>query len=170
MAEKNRDDWVRESAAYIRQMQERAAVFAGHDDKRTISARDELAGRLEQALGFARKLSRALEPIDRQIQLEGLPHDFSYAEDLLQRARADAIDLKVRIELAAKQGMPSGTKRKDFHISAVRLAHAFEPGSGARQLAKDIIREAGLDPDYSDASLSNWLNEVRQEQSASDTK
>lgn len=170
MAEKTRDDWVRESAAYIRRQQEQATVFAGRDDEGAISAKEELAGRLEQALGFARKLSRALEPIERQIQLEGLPHDFSYAEDLLQRAWADAQNLQVRLWLAAKQGLPSGTKRKDFHISAVRLALAFDPGPGARQLAKDIIREAGLDPEYSDASLSNWLKAVRQEQSAPDTK
>ncbi|MCL1488437.1 MULTISPECIES: hypothetical protein [unclassified Marinobacter] len=162
MSELDRKKWVIDAAEYLHEKRRRDELADGRQllPGEAQNKREELKGKLETALRKSDALVKALEPLHRELQL-GLDQ-FGSMADRINEAWNSALQAQTECRIALTDTLPAArTREMKLHQAAVRLAVAYEPGTGASSLAREIMTEAGLD-EPGQSTLTRWIEEARQ--------
>ena len=163
MTRPDREGWIKESVAYIREKATRDAFAEGRQllPGQAQTKREELREKLETALRRADATIEALGPLHRELQL-GLDQ-FGEMADRISEAWNCALNVQAECAMALNDTLPPArTREMELHQTAVRLAVAYDPGPGARSLALEVMAAAGL-IEPGQATLTRWLKEARQQ-------
>ncbi|MFO7582919.1 hypothetical protein [Guyparkeria sp.] len=160
-----RADWIKESAAYIKEKQRRDDWMTGRDldSEQGLTLRDEMKSRLEDAERKADALLQDMIRLRRETVLGRAGIVFGEIQARIHAAHKHTVAAKGEIRRALRECVPAPrTREKVAHRSAVRLAVGYDAGPNARSMALEIMEKAGLEPP-SHAALTAWLKEAREE-------
>jgi len=159
MTDDLQQDWIKRSALYLRQLEWRDDFFDGRllSEGQAQTLREEVKQSLVSAYQRAKAVENELRPIICKIKDSGL----LTIQRPLREAWNSAVQTSVSCALALEQLPGPRTREKRYHLAAARLAVAMDQSESAREITRRIIREAGLDENYSEASLTNWLRKAR---------
>lgn len=163
MTQTSADEWIKESAEYIKQKKARDAYFEGRElkDGQELTLRDEIKEQLKDIIKKAEALHTALMPLRCKVDLHDIP--FHSLQAHILKAWDGTLNALVESRIALQESIPlPRTREKPYHQTAVRLAVSFNSGPGAREMAKLIIEASDLE-DYSEAALTGWLKQSRSD-------
>lgn len=164
------EQWIAECADSLREKQRRDQELERRqpEEGEAFALRADVKDRLQDALKSAEKLQKKLYPL--MMQARDIP--FEGMEKRIVEAWKGANDSWLACTLALSDSLPKPGNialKYRYHRSAAELAVAIDD-KNARRIAARIIEVAGLEEDYSEQSMDNWLSDARKAESDHDPK